>query len=602
MHWTPYRVPTSALLVLALLVLALLASLLPGSLSAQAEEPSTEQVEDPNRLPRRPLETPPPSPERPARAFSPDDYQAFTDRWRLAPPPYEVNVQGSRWDPYNQNVLKGDYPILDQPIWGQDDLFFVLTAVSDSLLEGRALPTPSGVSADRPGSIGFFGQDGQFFAVQNLLLSGDLFRGRTAFEPIRQRFKVTLAANLNYLAVRENAVVRPDVREGTTRTDGKLAIQELFYEHKLADLSVHYDFLSARAGIQPFNSDFRGFVFSDTNLGVRLFGSLHSNRTQFNAAWFDRLEKDTNSGLNTFESRDQQVAVLNVYRQDFLVEGYTAQASYHYLRDEPAFHFDENGFLARPDPLGSFTPHEVEAHYFGLAGFGHFGRVNVDHALYYVRGEDSLNPIAGEDLVAGRADVDIEAWMAAVEISYDRDWMRPKLAYFYASGDGRPTDRKARGFDAIFDNPNFAGGGFSFWNRQGLGLAGTGVALTSRGSLLADVKSSKEEGQPNFVNPGVHLLSLGLDVEVTPKLKAIFTANALRFDRTESLELVLFQGEVRRELGYDLSAGVRYRPLLNQNVVVLGGIAVFLPGDGFVDIYEDRSALAAAFTNFTLTF
>ena len=48
--------------------------------------------------------------------------------------------------------------------------------------------------------------------------------------------------------------------------------------------------------------------------------------------------------------------------------------------------FDRNGFLARPDPVGSFTPHEVEAVYLGWTSFGHAGRINIDHALYFATG------------------------------------------------------------------------------------------------------------------------------------------------------------------------------------------------------------------------
>jgi len=549
-------------------------------------------------LPRRPLLAMPTFPVgfRDPPLPTLEDFQPFTDRWRITPPPYQLTVPSSRWDPYNQNTWKGDRPILGQHI------FLNLTARSDTLVEGRTLPTPSGVSMDRPGGIDFFGDDGQLFVVQNVFLSADLFKGDTAFKPFDWRVKATLVGNVNFLGVRENAIVKPDVRRGTTRTDGRASLQELFFEYKIADLSANYDFVSVRAGIQPFISDFRGFVFSDMNLGVRLFGNLHSNRTQFNLAFFERLEKDTNSGLNTFELRDQRVAVANVYRQDLFVEGYTATASVHYLQDDATFVFDRNGFLARPDPVGSFTPHEVEALYLGVAGFGHLGRINIDHALYYVTGEDSLNPIAGADLFAGRDDVDISAFMAAVEVSYDRDWWRPRIGYFHASGDDDPTDRDARGFAAIFDNPNFAGGGFSFWNRMGIPLAGAGVALTSRGSLLPSLQSSKEEGQPNFVNPGLHLLSLGVDVEITPKLRSVVTANVLRFDTTEVLELLLFQPGISKDLGIDLSVGFRYRPFLNENFVVLAGAAAFLPGDGFADIYEDDGALGAVFGNVVLTF
>ena len=536
----------------------------------------------------------------------PEAYQEMTDRWRIAPPPYEltekvqgraVGTRGATLDPYNQNLLKGDLPIFGK------DWFFNFTGISDTLAESRTLPTPSGVSAVKPTSITVFGKDNQNLFNQNLIASFDLFQGLTAFKPITQRFKATLIGNLNYVHLRENGLVKPDVRRGTSRTDGQISLNEFFYERKLADVSPNYDFISVRVGSQPFNSDFRGFLFNDTNLGVRVFGNFASNRYQYNVAVFDRLEKDTNSGLNTFELRDQQVAIANIYLQDFLVRGYTQQFSVHYVRDEATFHYDRNGILVRPAPVGVFTPHQIRATYLGESGLGHIGRFNVDHAVYYVFGHDDLNPIAGPDprLKDGNG-VRIGAGSAALEVSYDRDWIRPRLAFFYASGDRSPRDRKATGFDAIFDSPNFAGGGFSFFNRLGIRLAGTGVALVERGSLLTSLRSSKDEGQPQYVNPGVQIASAGLDVDVTPRLKAIFTGNYIRFDATESVEAILFQGNIHKELGTDLSVGLRYRPLLNQNIVIVGGSALFLPGRGFKDIYEKDRPLVHVFTNVILTF
>jgi len=556
-------------------------------------------VQPEGNLPRRPLVAPPIDYAPPYRPPA-DEFRAFTDRWRIVPPPYELTAEPSRWDPYNQNVLKGDYPIWPDR-WGQD-VFLVLTGVSDTLVQGMTLPTPSGVSAAEPGSIEFFGDDGQAFLNQNVALSAELFKGATAFKPFEWRVKATLVGNVNHLETQENAVVKPDVRRGTDRTDGRGSLQELFVEKKLADLSVNYDFLSLRAGIQPFASDFRGFVYTDTNLALRLFGNARSNRWQYNLYFSERLEKDTNSGLNLLEWRDQQVAVANVYRQDTFAPGWTHELSVHWLRDEPTFQFDRNGFLARPDPVGSFTPHEVEAFYLGWASFGHVGRINVDHAIYFATGEDSLNPIAGDDPFRGESEVDIEGLFGAVELSIDKDWYRPKLALLYASGDDDPTDRDAEGFDAIFDNPAFAGGGFSFWNRLGIRLAGTGVTLVNRGSLLPSLKSSKEEGQPNFVNPGLILASAGLDLELTPEIKAIATANYLRFDTSETLELILFQAPIDDEIGWDLSLGARWRPFLNNNVILLAGAATFLPGDGFADIYESDDPLYLGFLNLTLTF
>jgi hypothetical protein len=535
-----------------------------------------------------------PDPEPPEPSM-----QEMTDRWRIVPPPYELDERSrGPLDPYHQNVLKGDRP------FHGEDTFLVLTGISDSMAESRTLPTPSGPSSARPGSYRFFGRDGQGVFVQNAIVSADLFQGDTTFQPVRQRVKATIVANLNHVRVEENAILKPDVRRGTERTDSKVSLQEIFYERKLRDLTPNYDFVSFRAGVQPFASDFRGFVFSDTNLGFRLFGNYAANRFQYNLALFDRLEKDTNSGLNILrELREQRVAVANFYWQDFLRPGFTQQFSIHHMRDEASTKYDRNGILVRPAPVGEAKPHSVHATYLGAAGLGHIGRINIDHALYYVFGRDSLNPIAGPDPELRRGDaVNISAGMAALELSWDKDWLRPRLGFFYASGDRHPRDRTATGFDAIYDAPAFAGGGFSFFNRLGIRLAGSGVALVERGSLLPSLRSSKDEGQPNYVNPGVQLVTAGLDAEVTPRLKAIFTANYIRLDAVEPIEEVLFQGDISNDIGADLSAGFRYRPFLSNNVVVVGGLAVLLPGKGFEDIYETSDPLYHAFMNVILQF
>ncbi len=547
-------------------------------------------------------------------APNPEAVQEMVDRWRITPPPYELDQKpearklpgdlgerGATLDPYNQNLLKGDLPIFGK------DTFLVLTGISDTLVESRAVPTPANPSAGRPREFTFFGENDQGVFVQNAIVSADLFQGFTAFQPVRQRVKATLIGNFNFVHLEEPGLLKPDVRRGNERKDTHVTLQEFFYERLLKVLSTNYDFMSIRVGSQPFTSDFRGFIFSDTNLGVRFFGNLANNRYQYNAAYFERLEKDTNSGLNRINKlRDQHVLIGNFYAQDFMgFKGYTQQVSVHAFKDDATFEFDRNGILVRPAPVGVFTPHEIEAVYLGEAGFGHFGRINVDHALYWVFGRDSLNPIAGPDplLRGGKDDeIKISAGLVAVEASFDKDWLRPKIGFLYATGDDDPRDRTGTGFDSIFDAPNFAGGGFSYFNRLGIRLAGSGVALVERGSLFTSLRSSKDEGQPNYVNPGVAVLTTGLDVEVTPRLKAIFTGNYIRFATTKPVEEILFQGNIRKELGYDLSVGLRYRPFITNNVVLVGGAAAFVPGKGFKDIYENGDPLYHVFTNLILQF
>jgi hypothetical protein len=179
--------------------------------------------------------------------------------------------------------------------------------------------------------------------------------------------------------------------------------------------------------------------------------------------------------------------------------------------------------------------------------------------------------------------------MAAVEGSVDRDYLRFRGSFFWAQGDKNPTDSKANGFDAIFDDPNFVGGQFSFWNRNGIRLTQTGVGLVQPNSILPSLRSSKIQGQANFVNPGIYIYNAGVDVEVTQRLKAIFNVNYLRFHRTESLEYVLFQNNIRHEIGWDYSLGVAYRPFLINNITMTFGAATLKPGRGFRDIYTNAT-------------
>jgi len=554
------------------------------------------------------------------------------------------------WHPYEQSLLKGDVPVIGQ------DIFVNLTAKNFTLYEYRRLPLPSGVSAAQPNSSEFFGRSEQHFISNDTSLAFDLFRGETAFKPVTWLFRMNAVYNQNWIRVKENNLVDPDPRgpgydddrgnpntaeiqairpekngvnpqsgnpgafertvnpsdifrytapklrrlerddlEGTrytTRHKDFYALQEAFLEVHITDLTDNYDFISSRVGMQPFVSDFRGFIFADTNLGARIFGNADNNRTQYNLAFFDMREKDTYSDLNSFESRHQQVLIANVFRQDFLWKGYTAQASFHMNLDDGGTHYDKNGFLTRPQILGTvpdegdFTGsdggvrgHKVRSYYLGWTGDGHIGRLNVTHAFYQVFGEDELNGLAGRR-------VDINAQMAALELSYDRDWIRLKLSGFYASGDSDPTDRTARGFDSILDNPFFIGGPFSWYVHQGFNLAGTSVNFKQRDSLVPNLRTSKTEGQSNFVNPGVLIAGLGTDIDVTPKLKAFANVNYISLAETMPIKTALQTNRVRNELGLDTSLGFKYRPLLTDNIILSLGVGLFVPGGGYRDIYR----------------
>jgi hypothetical protein len=519
------------------------------------------------------------------------NFEPINDRWRIGFPDDLRYQKGHIYNPYRQNVLKADYPI-----FGQHN-FFQLTAESETLAIAKRIPVPSNVSAQRPDSEEFFGRGGQFFFNQNFIFSMELFHGDTSFKPVDWRIHITPVFNVNYLHTQENGIVNVDFRRGNTRTDAYIALQEAFGDYRLGDTTrifpflkggrpgdkknAYFDTTTVRAGIQPFISDFRGFIFSDVNLGVRMFGNYANNRYQFNTTFFHMLEKDTNSELNSPHFRNQSVYIANVFRQDTHWKGYTTLFSFHFNDDHPSRHFDENDFLVRPALIGDAALHGVKAYYIGFAGDGHMNKWNITHAFYQALGTDSRNPIAGRK-------TNINAQMAAVELSLDRDWVRFKSSFFFASGDKKPFDGSGRGFDSIIDHPEFAGGLFSFWNSQGIPLTNTAVLLTTPGSLLPNLRSSKLEGQANFVNPGIFLYNLGAEAELKPKLRAILNLNYSHFHHPEPLSEMLFQPNIRKPIGLDYGGGVLYRPLLSENWIISAGFSSLIPGTGFRDIYSSN--------------
>jgi hypothetical protein len=571
-----------------------------------------------------------------ARApVTPPEVSPVPNRWGILLPswrrysssgidaPYAVSRW---WDPFNRNTIKGDYPIVGR------HTFLDLSASSETLAESRRIPVPSVPSSAEPGEFGFFGRGEQFAVRENFRVSMDLFRGAAGFRPVDYELRFTPEFNVNYLLARETGLTRIDVRQGIRRVDTNVGIQEMFFEKRLftnsasafrprsdtdARGSAYFDFTSLRFGIQRFTSDFRGFIFADEQPGARLFGTFRNNVFQYNLAYFNMLEKDTNSGLNRWRSRRQSVYVANLYWTDAFTPGYNLNFSVLFNNDQPTFLLDKNGFLVRPAPIGLPAAHKIRVGYAGISGDGHIGRINISHAFYDAFGRDDQNPIPSRNRAQH-----IQAQLAAAEVSYDKDWMTWKASFFFTSGDKDINDGRATGFDAIVPNQQFAGGGFlgsgnladrglinplfegggvNFLNREFIPLTGTGVTLFGPNSLIPSMRAGLFEGQANFVNPGIMLANAGMDAKVTPKLVATANVNYSRFVRTEPLKTVLFQSSIRHSIGVDSGIGLKYRPLLSDNIVVIGGVSALFPQGGFKDIYTGRT-LFSGFLNLRLLF
>jgi hypothetical protein len=154
-----------------------------------------------------------PSSVLPSEGQQTSHFVPMEDRWRSGFPEWDrydkghpriddyPYVEGNLLNPYNQNVLKGDYPIAGQ------HSFLNFTAASDMVLETRQVPTPTTPfeSQPTPGGKDFFGDPRQFFYTHYFKLSADLNHGDAAFKPTDWRIKLTPIFNLNYLDVNATA-------------------------------------------------------------------------------------------------------------------------------------------------------------------------------------------------------------------------------------------------------------------------------------------------------------------------------------------------------------------------------------------------------------
>lgn len=572
----------------------------------------------------------------PPQAF-PTDQIPIPDRWRLI---QNLGLVTERWwDPYNQNTYKGDRPICtnseeererrrklreeaeergEEPPYGSaecwtprflglegNDWFFVVNAISDTVVEPRTFPIPVGIqTTEDPDRLDVFGRDFSAVFSQTFIAGFALLKGSTAYKPPDVEYRVTLAYNVNHVDVPERRVLFVEPSKPSHRTDHFLGVQEAFFDYHIRNTSERYDFDSFRIGIQPFQADFRGFLFNDNQLGFRLFGTRDNNRFQYNLGVFWRLEKDTNSGLNAVlqTPRDDLVFVANAYRQDFLIPALTSQVTvvYNRNREGDEIQIDDNGFPVRPALLGTLRGRDYDVVYLGYNADGRIGRINLTASLYGAFGEDR------NSFFTDRA-ADIAAYFGAAELSYDRNWIRVRLSGAYGSGDSDPFNDTEAGFDAIFENPVFAGADTSYWIRQTIPFAGGGraVSVNGRNGILNSLRSSKEQGQSNFNNPGLILAGAGADFDLTPELRVSANANHLWFEDTATLQALRVEGSIPKDIGWDLSASAIWRPLATQNIVARLSGATLISGEGFRDLFDNLGndrAYYSVLANVTLTY
>jgi hypothetical protein len=526
----------------------------PASQSDSRRRPGVPEAQPPQTPPCDPHRLPLPHAEQLPGP------EPLTNRWRIVE---SLGYEDNRADPYaGNNPLKGD-----RPVFGTD-WFTGLSAASSSLLEPRQVPAGAGL-----------GNSGQLFFSETANFDAILYKGDTVFRPPDYQFRFSPAVNYNR--------TRTDAGSSGSTT---FAVQALFFEKHLRDVSPQYDFDSVRVGIQPVTTDFRGFLMLDQPVGVRLFGTRANDVYQYNLGWFRPLAKNA-ARLNDIGATvpHDDIFMANLYRQDLFVPGFNSELAVIYERNRaPGAHLVAGSETAGAAPtFASGARHDYDITYLGYSGDGHFGRLNFTGSLYYALGRESPGMLV-------QADTSVRAFFAAGEFSVDFDWTRLRFSALHASGDANPRDRRATGFAGLNSSPIFAGTDSSFFLHQRLPLGG-GLDLKQRDRLFDDLRPSAAGAQSSSEGPGLTLLGIGADLDITPTVRISADANQLWFAAVAPLQVVTGRTGIAKDIGQDVSLNAFYRPFDTQNLILRLTGAVLNPGRGYRSLYGSGTPYSAFF-------
>lgn len=319
----------------------------------------------------------------------------------------------------------------------------------------------------------------------------------------------------------------------------------------------------ARLGIQRFQSDHAGLIYNDSDRGVVLHGTLGEMACNF--AYFAKTYDDAVSQLNRIDhQRPWHVIIVNL-------EVPVGDGDRVKMQVIPSFHFS----IDRTGPV------ETNVGYLGASAAGKLGDFQVLAAGYWAFGEQEGGMVSADKQT-------IEAFQILADVGYPlmEGKVIPHVGMFMASGDDDPTDRRARGFDAIYDNVS-AWGFNHFIIRNRINLDGASLARANSG--LFTMRDFDEPA--NFVNPGILAFNFGLTTHWTDEFTTDFNVGPAILPHSDVPAAVLGRS-VGNDVGLAMNVNGSYD--VSKNVTVIGGLAAFVPDDGAKDIFGgNRTAFNA---------
>jgi hypothetical protein len=456
------------------------------------------------------------------------------------------------WDTYNQNVIKGDFPLAEK--------WFTETDVFQNFVfkERRNLDF-SKVLPDNK----FFSHNN--FEDENTVFGTEIRHNDDRFFPADFRFHIDGSVDW-----------KNDVNAFEHGSEGHAQIFDAFSDVQLHNFgSVNFNQMFLRGGIQNFKSDFHGLIFNDVGLGGRVFGNSLSNRLRYDFVVLKLFQKDAVSGFIDFSKPSQHTVMISRFTwEDFLVKGWNSEWSVHWNHDPRKIDGSDANQL------------NLDTYYVGTTLNGNLGRFIFNPAIYGVFGTaDHL--IDGEKVTH-----DVRAWTSVLDLEYPIDFWKLRVGYVYESGEnGGSNSHTDTGFDAISDAVTLFGGPISYWVGEDIKYGkGDFTRANSFDPSLRGVNN-----QANYINPGLQLVNIGFDTTVTPRVTLSFNANWLYFNNigTYATNNVV-AGVATTTTIKDHNAGVeenvfiRWKPFLrqiNDFVIIDTGFSVLQPLAGIKDAF-----------------
>ncbi len=294
-------------------------------------------------------------------------------------------------------MLKGDR-LIKVPSWAPlkgDDWFLVAGLTSDTVVEPRSFPILVGVqTTGRPDSIDTFGHPASLVLAQTVLASAALIKGSTAYKPPEIEYRVTLAAQLNYVNLDERRVLNVKPSTASHRTDMFVGVQELFVDRHLRNTSDRYDFDPCASASSPSSRTFAASCSMTTSLGCAcsaIATTIASSTTSPPSGVWRR----TRTAASTISARRRATTGCSspISTGRISPSGFTSQISvtYNMNREAGRIEVDKNGFPVRPALFGNLRARDYDVVYLGYSGDGHFGRINLTTSLYAALGQDRDN-------------------------------------------------------------------------------------------------------------------------------------------------------------------------------------------------------------------